>query len=290
MGPAPAPPYGPAVSLSPRFPLRPLLLGHAAFTLLELLVSVTILALMFTMIAGLFEGFSRTTKDSTAHMDAYERARGLLALLSRDLGSAMVRTNLNRTLNFEVESDSDGITVNFCTVEERLRDLTNMSFVTHASYFWKGGPTYALYRAEQNSFSDNTDLLATAASSDNSSTNANKSRLTRMTLAYDLGSASWPGSPAMVSARSRGTNAPVIENLFDFRVVCISEANVRSTNAWTASALPKSLEIQLAVADPRLARSVAAGPSPSTDDRLRRFTVTIPMINRGVVDSDELQP
>jgi hypothetical protein len=254
-----------------------------------LLVSVTVLALMFLMLASLFEGFARTTKDSTAHMEAYERTRSLLGLLSRDLSAAMVRTNQNRNLNFEVSSTADGIEINFCTIDERLRDLTNMSFVTHASYFWKGSPEWALYRAEQNSYHDNADLLGTASASDNSATNANKARLTSMTLAYALG-AGWATSPKMVAARDSSTNTPVFQNLFDFQVVCVSDNGTRSTNSWTASELPRALEIVTAVADPKLARSISQSPTPSTDDRLRRFTITIPMINRGVRDSDELRP
>ncbi len=64
--------------------------GSRGLTLLEVLVSVTILALIGTLIYGAFDGMSKSRAGITRINDRYHQGRGALTRLSRELQSAFL--------------------------------------------------------------------------------------------------------------------------------------------------------------------------------------------------------
>ena len=68
---------------------RPASRLRAAFTLVELLVAVTVTLLLVVVLAQVFQGASNSWLHSEAQVDAYREARGALQLMARDLGATL---------------------------------------------------------------------------------------------------------------------------------------------------------------------------------------------------------
>jgi len=64
--------------------------GSAAFTLLELLVAVTVLSLLMVMLFGFFEQATRAWQTSEQKIDAFREVRAALYYLKRDLENAVI--------------------------------------------------------------------------------------------------------------------------------------------------------------------------------------------------------
>jgi prepilin-type N-terminal cleavage/methylation domain-containing protein len=67
----------------------------AAFTLLELLVALAVLALLITVLMGLVDSAAKLWRESEARVDAYREARAALNVMQRDLRNAVATTNQN---------------------------------------------------------------------------------------------------------------------------------------------------------------------------------------------------
>jgi prepilin-type N-terminal cleavage/methylation domain-containing protein len=76
----------------PRFQFRS---ERRAFTLLELLVSVTILALLVILLFSIVEGATRLWRSSENRVDSYREARAALNVIASDLRSALITTDTN---------------------------------------------------------------------------------------------------------------------------------------------------------------------------------------------------
>jgi len=69
--------------------------NHAGFTLVELMVAMTIAVVLVAMLANIIGGVSKTWLRSRETMDNYATARALINALDRDLRSAVIRQDLS---------------------------------------------------------------------------------------------------------------------------------------------------------------------------------------------------
>lgn len=70
-------------------------MGRAAFTLLELMLAVAVLALLIVLVAQLINSATLTTTESRKHMDAESEARTILDRLGNDLGRMVKRSDVD---------------------------------------------------------------------------------------------------------------------------------------------------------------------------------------------------
>jgi prepilin-type N-terminal cleavage/methylation domain-containing protein len=267
----------------------------SGFTLIEVLVSVILLAVMLVMLAGVFDVYNKSYTRSTSSMQTYDDVRTIVSLMSHDLSAAMVRTNANRILNFSVSGTAGGVEIFMAVPDPKLQSLTNMSFTSHIAYFWQTN-TYQVYRAIYNTQLYPQSLINTASSASNTDFTANASRLQNMTLAYSSGSPgnwfNWTTDPNMVAAMNTATNLPILRNVLTFNVLCYSwddtgnsaSATV-TTNTWQdGTRLPRYIKLQFGVANDKDAAAVKR--NPSLTNLLENFEVTVPMVNYGVTNNN----
>lgn len=279
------------------------------FTLIEILVAITILSLMLLMTAQIFGAFSQVFRSATATMQSFDDVRVILFAIRKDLIGAMVRTNTHRELTFESVAPSlvvlpsgrqaDAMLA-FTVPDEKVRSLKTMSFVTHYAYLWdaiKGRLYRATYDTEV--YRDVLEDSSISASESGKDESANVKRLRNLTLSYALGP-TWPTSPefyrAIQAVATEGQEIPILRNVYDFKVKCHEDASGASVApSWPASRgeLPYYVELILGVARdedvPIFAKAAEDAGGPITDpallSRLQRFVLTVPMLNRGVVDN-----
>ena len=88
-----------------------------AFTVLELLVAMSVLALVLVFITQAIGAVSRTWKSGVARIDNFAKARVILGLLERDIQSAVLRRDLGAFV--------DGGGSNACAFYSRIGGQTN---------------------------------------------------------------------------------------------------------------------------------------------------------------------
>src|SRR5437899_2999792 len=69
--------------------------SREAFTLVELVVSITVLVLLVTMIAQLFNGAAATTTQGNKHMDGDAQARSVFDRMAIDFGQMIKRSDID---------------------------------------------------------------------------------------------------------------------------------------------------------------------------------------------------
>jgi len=271
------------MELSPAHARKP-----RGFTLLEMLVSVTVLVIFLLMVLNITDLFNRTYTRTTSAMQTYDDVRAIVSLIGRDLSSSMVRTNAGRRLNFAVTASGNRTSIYFAVPDPKLQSLTNMSFVSHLAYFWDQDRA-AVFRAVQNSYLDNSALLNTAASANNDSYSANSGRLGDITLSYGSGSPyAWHSDTAMTTAITQALDLPVLRNVFSFEALCYTNLPSQGgspVSTWSdPDSLPRYLRLKVGVADEKNAAVVRRDPSRT--DLLRQFEITVPMVGYGVYGND----
>lgn len=75
--------------------MSPLPRRRAAFTLLELLVAMTVLAILVVMLMGLVDSATKLWRQNETRVDAYREARAALNVISEELRSLVASTNLD---------------------------------------------------------------------------------------------------------------------------------------------------------------------------------------------------
>ena len=266
----------------------------SGFTLIEVLVSVILLAVMLVMLAGVFDVYNKSYTRSTSSMQTYDDVRTIVSQMSHDLSAAMVRVNANRTLNFSVTNSGTGIALFMAVPDPKLQSLTNMSFTSHIAYFWQTN-TCQVYRAIYNTQLYPQLLVNTASSASNTDFTANAARLQNMTLAYldsPQGPLAWTTDPVMVNAMNVAMNLPMLRNVITFNVLCYSwpdgenSANaIITTNTWgDATSLPRYIKLQFGVANDKDAAAIKR--NPALTNLLENFEVTVPMVNYGVTNNN----
>ncbi len=233
----------------------------AGFTLIEVLVSVTILAIIMSMILSMFDVYTRTLKSTRSKMEMLDEVRTIVLSLSREIGSAMVRTDPDRYLNMRIVDTSTNLTLYSALLDENITSLTNMSFVSHYGYRWvkpdvnDKEKSAALYRVSYNTKNELATLLGTASSSTGQDLAANIARLKTITLSYRSGGPyAWTTATEFQGLFDQNTNIPIMRNLFDMQILSYNnipiDSTTPSTNAWNDStALPHYMEIIFYVAD-----------------------------------------
>jgi general secretion pathway protein J len=135
--------------------------AHArGLTLLEVLISVSILALVATLIYGAFDGMARSRAGLSQLNDRYHQGRSAIGRMSRELQSAflslhqpMVITNSVRTTVFVGTNSGTSDRVDFCSFShKRLTQNAHESDQNELSYFLARDPDrsdkYDLVRRE----------------------------------------------------------------------------------------------------------------------------------------------
>jgi general secretion pathway protein J len=137
-------------------------------TLLEVLVSISILALITTLVYGAFDGMTRARQGLTRIDDRYHQGRNALARMTREIQSAFLSLHmpgggvpgvsvsplLTRTTVFIGTDSSTSDRVDFCSFSHRrISRNTHESDQNELSYFLARDPNdnskYDLVRREQ---------------------------------------------------------------------------------------------------------------------------------------------
>jgi prepilin-type N-terminal cleavage/methylation domain-containing protein len=99
-----------------------------AFTLLELLVSMTILSLLLVLLLSMVNGATKLWKTNENRVDAYREARAAVNVIARDLSSLQPSTNLTF---FNTQEDKSPVTpVSIKGMDGRLIFLTALPLVS----------------------------------------------------------------------------------------------------------------------------------------------------------------
>ena len=110
-----------------------------AFTLLELMVSVALLAVIIVGLLAMFSQVQRAWKSGITQVDVMEGGRATMALIVRDLQdmAALPQTN---AVNFEAlyALNSETIQLDLPDGSQRLNDLQDLSFVRRSGDDWTG--------------------------------------------------------------------------------------------------------------------------------------------------------
>ena len=110
-----------------------------AFTLLELMVSVALLAVIIVGLLAMFSQVQRAWKSGITQVDVMEGGRATMALIVRDLQdmAALPQTN---AVNFEAlyALNSETIQLDLPDGTQRLNDLQDLSFVRRSGDDWTG--------------------------------------------------------------------------------------------------------------------------------------------------------
>ena len=110
-----------------------------AFTLLELMVSVALLAVIIIGLLAMFSQVQRAWKSGITQVDVMEGGRATMALIVRDLQdmAALPQTN---AVNFEAlyALNSEAIQLDLPDGSLRLNDLQDLSFVRRSGDDWTG--------------------------------------------------------------------------------------------------------------------------------------------------------
>src|SRR4051794_13540551 len=68
---------------------------HSALTLLEMMVAVTLLAVIMIGLLAMFQGVTRALQVAHARTDVFENARGAIQLIARDLTEMTLHPDTN---------------------------------------------------------------------------------------------------------------------------------------------------------------------------------------------------
>ena len=110
-----------------------------AFTLLELMVSVALLAVIIVGLLAMFSQVQRAWKSGITQVDVMEGGRATMALIVRDLQDMAALPQFNAT-NFEAlyALNSQTIYLDLPDGSQRLNDLEDLSFVRRSGDDWTG--------------------------------------------------------------------------------------------------------------------------------------------------------
>ena len=110
-----------------------------AFTLLELMVSVALLAVIIIGLLAMFSQVQRAWKSGITQVDVMEGGRATMALIVRDLQDMAALPQFN-AVNFEAlyALNSETIQLDLPDGTQRLNDLQDLSFVRRSGDDWTG--------------------------------------------------------------------------------------------------------------------------------------------------------
>ena len=258
-----------------------------AFTLLELMVSVALLAVIIVGLLAMFSQVQRAWKSGITQVDVMEGGRATMALIVRDLQDMTALPQFNAT-NFEAlyEINSQTIQLDLPDGSQRLNDLQNLSFVRRFGDDWTGVAyritnaawgVGSLYRLE------GTLLADPLANYNNFPTNI--SHLGRYAMGVGLTNPNYFVQAVLSEpVRQYYTNsgfARVLDGVVHFTVTAydtngtvmtnsafnnngFSCANLSTNGLLTAQIFPSFLEVELAVVEPavleRFKARIVQGP------------------------------
>lgn len=113
---------------------------NSAFTLLELLVAMTVLSLLVLMLMGIVDSATKLWRENENRVESYREARAAMNLIASDLRSLHASTNSNY---FRLEADSgtnDGSLAFLASLPNAAQDSTNRSDLCSVGYFLAEGP------------------------------------------------------------------------------------------------------------------------------------------------------
>ncbi|MCH8475338.1 MAG: prepilin-type N-terminal cleavage/methylation domain-containing protein [Opitutales bacterium] len=298
-------------------PLR----SRKAFTLIELLVSIAILTLLMVMFLTVFTSASSSFGFARSTIETFEEVRTASLQIQRELAEAQVRrwetdgeltsTERFRTIGFFVNvfgPNSGDKNIHFVAYDEGLQDVSRMSFLSHFTYFWVEEEA-ALYRAVTNSKDTpenvRNQLLFGGENAQHPRSEvptANVQRLTVMTPTYRDPNGQWMNSSFGQLARrlvydpANDVNQPIMTRVFDFGMEFYDENNNVSVDSWgDPFQLPSRIHLTVGIADrsqvAEFRAKVQNGGLEAEDyDRLRYFTIAVPMRNVNAPMNDYWRP
>jgi prepilin-type N-terminal cleavage/methylation domain-containing protein len=246
-----------------------------AFTIVELLVAISILTLIVLVLYGLFDQVQRALRSNIAQVDVHEGGRAGMELMSREMEqiqAANVLTNVNLFTSFSAIPSRQALP---SPGEERLNALEEVFFLSRWNKHWIG-TGYRVLAIDTNGIP-----VGFA--------NTGVGTLCRYSLSNHVANVRSPSlySRVMGVVPSNFTNYQrVIDGVIDFRVRAYDRNGMLITNnfntnilsglfvrtnlfdkdvdygyAFTNKALPAFLEIQLAVLEPQVLERYRSFPN-----------------------------
>lgn len=244
----------------------------AAFTLVEMLVSTAVLALVVVLAGQMTAATLTTVTHSARTLDTSESVRAATMKLRDELSSVVVSERRERYLNLRVVEDDQRVAVFFTAPHAATTDLTRMGFITHVVYVWdRAGRT--LGRAEYHSSREIEAVRTTASDATSGDAMANLERLRRITPAYQGGEPyAWTAQSFWNERLQAAQRNPLLTGVADMQVECFKTSALESEeparNKWERSSrLPAALRISLVVQSKR----------NSSTDVGRRYVTIIPL-------------
>jgi type II secretory pathway pseudopilin PulG len=112
----------------------------ACFTLLELLVAMTVLSLLMVMLFQVFNSATKAWAQAERKVDAFREARAALNVIAADLQSSVLTPNMQMTVSLPkasyLPSDARGSSLFFVTgASLRAQESTDLNSLCIAGYF-----------------------------------------------------------------------------------------------------------------------------------------------------------
>lgn len=235
-----------------------------AFTILELLVAMAVLAILVVMMMGLVTSATTLWKQSENRVDAFREARAALTIISRDLGNLLASTNTNYFLlnshgafskvpsGAETHEHRAGAIFFLASLPKNAQDPVSLSDACEVGYFLgfertkAGGsnsqPTLNLYRFFRSSNPTFSNLLAGSLFGNATIGPTGEEMLARNVREFRITPLIFTNG-AYSTNFTPSTNKPVPDALEIAITAVNQEAARRFTNKsdWTAPAPPAAL-------------------------------------------------
>ncbi len=114
--------------------------GNPAFTLLELLVAMTVLSLLVLMLMGIVDSATKLWRENENRVESYREARAAMNLIASDLRALHASTNSNYFRLETASGANDGTLAFLASLPLSAQDSTNRSDLCSVGYFLAEGP------------------------------------------------------------------------------------------------------------------------------------------------------
>ncbi len=246
-----------------------------SFTIVELLVAISILTLIVLVLYGLFDQVQRALRSNVAQVDVHEGGRAGMEMMSREMEQMQagnLLTNVNLFTGFTTATPFRQALLN--AGENRVNDLEEVFFQSLANKYWVGTG----YRV----LAMNTNGIATNFA------NTGVGTLCRYRLSNHVANVRSPSLYSRVTPTNFANFQRVIDGVIHFRARAYDHNGILITNnfntnilsgvfvstnvfnndveyayAFTNRALPAYLEIELGVLEPHILERYRSYSNPT---------------------------
>lgn len=251
---------------------------YRAFTLLEMLVSMTVLSLLLLVLLSMVDGSTKLWRQSENSVDSYREARAAVNMLASDLASIAVTTNTNL---FQLDTLAD----------DKLPATTQRPPEASHLFFLSAQPSYAQGKDRANNADPKSDLCAVGYFLARDETSSGSGEKTMNLYRYfrssndtfrDIIRAGGSLVPDPLLSNPDIGEELLARNITSFKVRAYKEkedGTLETFNQTAQNPMPDVLEVEITALNNEVAKRVkdwtTAASSPTDDIKrnARQFTV-----------------